>query len=454
MALPAAGLSALLVASLSVASIGQERRGSSEDHDGRETSADDLRQLRVDERREALFDPLPSGAAAPPLEAPALRSTGLLPAALAPAIFPPRYHRVGDFALSGITTVGATYDDNIEADDADREDSTILGASVSGRAQSLFTRHSLGFSATASGSYYVDENENSDLAWVVGTDGRIDLSRRSNITAAAQYTQGSEDPESLDRDDDADETAEFWSSSAEAAFNRQHERFSWSAGGGVSHSDFDGVESNERDLTSYAAFTQLRYERFDRLGLRTSLRYRLNRFPNESADRPSRDSDRVTVLVGADYEVGPRTSVGGSIGYTQILFDDPGRDDDGSVVGDVSLSYTPPSRDTRVSFGFNHSASTTTAGDASTRQTTRARVTVTRLLGRSTALSGRIGYTHAGFDQEEPSSDTISFQVGLGHAFNSTFGAGVGYRFSQRFSGDDDDEFYRNLFTVGVTANF
>ena len=92
--------------------------------------------------------------------------------------------RVGSFALQSATSTGLAYDDNINADDKDREGDFIWSINQYVRAQSLFRRHSLGFQASAGTGQYFQHRGESEINWLVGTDGRLDFTPNSSCTTA------------------------------------------------------------------------------------------------------------------------------------------------------------------------------------------------------------------------------------------------------------------------------
>ena len=106
--------------------------------------------------------------------------------------------QVGRFAVSSGVDVAATYDDNVAATNDNREDDITGNAGASVGAQSQFERHSLGFNAGASiGNPHDNLNQNTvdRLSIASGVNGRLDLTRRSSLSAEANFARGAQNPE-------------------------------------------------------------------------------------------------------------------------------------------------------------------------------------------------------------------------------------------------------------------
>ena len=137
--------------------------------------------------------------------------------------------QVGRFAVSSGVDVAATYDDNVAATNDDREDDITGNAGASVGAQSQFERHSLGFNAGASiGNPHDNLNQNTvdRLSIASGVNGRLDLTRRSSLSAEANIARGAQNPE--DEEAGAQEQPTITTGSGAVAYRQRSNRLGWS----------------------------------------------------------------------------------------------------------------------------------------------------------------------------------------------------------------------------------
>ena len=75
---------------------------------------------------------------------------------------------------------------------------------------------------------------------------------------------------------------------------------------------------------------------------------------------------------------------------------------------------------------------------------------MTRALRRDTALGASIGASRNEFEGISRKDDNVFATIGYGYALTDSITFSAGYRYNQRFS-DDDEDFYRNIFLIGLT---
>ena len=156
--------------------------------------------------------------------------------------------QVGRFAVSSGVDVAATYDDNVAATNDNREDDITGNAGASVGAQSQFERHSLGFNAGASiGNPHDNLNQNTvdRLSIASGVNGRLDLTRRSSLSAEANFARGAQNPE------DEEEQPTITTGSGAVAYTQRFNRLGWSATGATRREADNGDEASQQDRTSY-----------------------------------------------------------------------------------------------------------------------------------------------------------------------------------------------------------
>lgn len=352
--------------------------------------------------------------------------------------------RVGSFALQSVTSSSLAYDDNINADDEDKEGDFIWSIEQAVRAQSLFRRHSLGFQASAGTGQYVQNRSESDVNWLVGTDGRLDFTPESSLGGFLTYTRDTEDPAAEGASADSGDNV-FHLFNGGLAYDQQFRLFSWTLAGNASRVEYE--EDDDRDRWSYGASTNLGYDVNDRLSVFLTPTYSRSTY-DEATDGSGQDQDSYgyTFSVGASYEVGPRLSATGSVGYSWQFSDDNTQ----GVIFSGGLFYVLDGS-TSASLGVSRSIGDTDVDGASTEISTDASLSVTRALRRDMALGASIGAGRSEFEGISRKDDNIFATIGYGYALTDALTFSAGYRYSQRFSDDGDEDFSRNIFLIGLT---
>lgn len=387
-----------------------------------------------------------------------LNSSVLLPLNAFEGLRPPdKAFQVGDFAVSSRIAAGATYDDNTDATKSDRKDDILTFLQGSVRADSQFKRHSLGFQVSAA----VEEparnpgsNLDDRITVASGVNGRLDLTRRSSLAAEAQVTRGAQDPEAQEAG--AEEEPTIFTAAGAVAFTQQLDRLGWKIGGALEREEAvsGGDSAGEQDRTSYTIAPGLDYQLSRRLGLFTEAGYTRNRYDN-TGQGGSRDSREVDAEVGVELELGRTFALRLGIGYLAVFFDDSERGDEHSptftadLTGAINLD-----RLTVLGVGLNHSTDQTTADDAALVTRTRFSSSINRLLSPASAILARVEFERSDFLDESRTDYDIIAELAYSHTLYRNVALDLSYRFSQRFSDDEEDEFYRNVVSIGLSASF
>jgi hypothetical protein len=362
--------------------------------------------------------------------------------------------RVGSFALQSVTSTGLAYDDNINASNKDRESDFIWSVQQGVRAQSLFRRHSLGFQASAGTGQYVKNRGESEINWLVGTDGRLDFTPRSNLSAFLTYTRDTESPEEPGASADADDNV-FHLFNGGLAYSHQFRRISWTTAANAGRVEYENGDDGGRDSWSYGASTSVGYEVNDRLSVSLTPAYSRTTY-DETTDSTGADQDSYgySISAGAGYEVGPRLSATGSVGYSWQFGDDETQ----GVIFNGGLSYVIDGNTSATVTAFR-SISDTDVDGASAEVSTGAALSLTRALGRRMAVGASVGASRNEFEGIDSKNDQIFATLGYGYAFTDSLTFSAGYRYTQQFGDGNDssgsqqglDDYYRNVFFIGLT---
>lgn len=364
-------------------------------------------------------------------------------------LLPKRGVRSGRIVYLPSVTAGAIFTDNANNNRDVRENDVLLGAGATLRAQSLLRRHQFGVQANATAGYSVEGIEDEFFDWEAGADGRFDIDRQNALNARVNASLAQEADSSVEADDNDDATLNAIEGNLGYLFRGR--TLDFSLDGLVVREEFSGDNTNDRDNTTYTASTRITKEFGNRLSLFVAPAYAITEFDEEvSNDGEDRDSYEITGLVGAEYRPRPRLRVGGSIGYSQVYFDDPDVDENGNVVGslDANLAY-----DSRTDLGLTarRELDVTTVDGSTSETATAVSASITRLLTSKHALKTELTYLHTDFDGLNRADQDITAGVGYFYRFSDHLIFNLGYQYLERFSDDANEEFYENQAQLSVT---
>jgi len=371
------------------------------------------------------------------------------------ALEPPARIQVGDFALQSRATFSTVYDDNIEADDDERDEDVFFAFSPTIRAQSLYARHSLGFGASATAADALKNDPEDFFDWRVGADGRLDISRQSKVNAAVGYSFDTEDDEATDAEDDQDNLS-FHLFDASVSYDVQGDTIGYSIGSSVSRLDAEGNDFDDRDRTTLGVRAAASYALSDRLSVSLGPSYRYSAFDeNVADDGDGRDVEIISAQIGAGYKASRTISTSASVGYSYATFDDPDREDDDSGIGNIGLTWNP-GYGTTLQLRAAQSLDLTIVDDADSRTTTTGSALLSHRLklGSRSVISSSLSYRVSEFSDLDRTDQNIGASLGYGYRLTEHFFFSAGYRFSRRNSDDDDADFYRNLISLGLSVSY
>ncbi|MGI9436579.1 MAG: outer membrane beta-barrel protein [Geminicoccaceae bacterium] len=361
--------------------------------------------------------------------------------------------RYGKLVFSPRATVGALLTDNANANgnDDNRESDVILGLNTSLRADTLLRRHALGAQGSITSGTSLEGTEDDFLDWQAGVDGRYDLTRQSSLDAAVSGSLFREADRSAAAEGGDDATVNNISAGAGYAFDGR--LWDFSLAGVADFEEFTGDDTEERDNVGYTLTTRLAYRLSERTSIFVSPRYTLNEFEGIGDEGQDRDSTELTGVVGMDVQPRPRLSLGGSVGYSQILFDDPNVEENGSVVGALDARYGYDAR-TTFRLSANREIDVTTVDEAAVETLTEVNTQATRLLTPKHAVTAQAIYANNNFDDGDRVDHDITGVIGYFFRFDQNLIFNLGYQYFTRFSNENNVEFDENQVFIGLTVAY
>lgn len=356
--------------------------------------------------------------------------------------------RYGRLIVLPALTLGAAYTDNAGASEDDRVEELSVNAASTVRAQSQLKRHAFGVDASATTSHSFRDSNDDYLDWLVGADGRLDLTRRSSVFGQISYNLDTEDDSSAEAEGNANDVHSIDGSTG---YQFRGNKFNYRLDLSAFREEFSGEGSADRDNTTYGIDQFLEHRTTERLTLFVAPQYAYTTFDEETDDDgEGRDTHSATGLVGGDLAFRVPINVSAAIGYTR-LFEESGQDTD-SVVANAALAWqaTPL---TSLNLFASHALELTTleGADASTLSTLG--IGVNRQIGTSTTLASEITTTYTDFRGLARNDYDLSATLGLARRLTDHLFLSLAYRFEQRFSTDDDvEEFNTNSVVLGLSA--
>lgn len=403
----------------------------------------------LSEEEDGLLDPLET-----PEPTPLNRSGYVSGGSVPPSLQRSDGFRLGDFALTSRASFSALYDDNVEADDAERDEDVFLIFAPAVRAQSTYARHSIGFGAAGSMGTALKDSADDFFDWRIGADGRIDLSRKSRIDAAVGYSLDEEDDEDVDSED-GDGDVPVHSIDARLGYSVQGDRMGFGVGSTVSRLDVGDSDFDDRDRTTFGLNGRVRYRWSENLTLSSGPNYRRSVFDDEADDGDLRDAHEVGFRVGAGYRASRTIVTRASLGYALIDFDDPDRKNEDRATGSAGLTFAPGGG-TTLDLQASRTLGFSIEDGEDSRTTTRGAVKLAHRLelGSRSALSSSFTATISRFSDLDRTDRNLVAGLTYAYRLSEHAFATASYRFSQRFSDDEGADFYRNLISAGVTLSY
>ncbi len=138
-----------------------------------------------------------------------------------------------------------------------------------------------------------------------------------------------------------------------------------------------------------------------------------------------------------------------------MSFDDPDREDEDSATGSAGLTWSP-GNGTTLDLSASRSLDLSIEDDEDSRISTSAAATLAHRLrlGSRSVLSSSLGLSVTRLSDLDRTDKNLTTGLTFGYRLAEHAALTSSYRFSQRFSDDEDAEYYRNLVSIGVTLSY
>lgn len=371
---------------------------------------------------------------------------------------------LGAFTAYPKVAVGAEYNDNVYGASTREVNDVVWRVQPEVVVASTWSRHSLQAFARGSINRYTDfESENTE-DFTVGLNGRLDVTRKSSISAGAQYASLTEARTSSSSPVLAANPIEFDQTTAFITAGQEFNRLKLSTRLDYTKFDYqDGrtttgvnVEQDDRDRTNTSLMARADYAVSPDTALFLQISgnkrdYRLAK----PAVALVRDSDGVEALAGANFEISAvmRGEVG--VGYIKQSYDDPAFKSIDGLAARALVEWFPTEL-TTVTLNGSRSVEDSGIPGSSGYLSSNVAGQIDHELMRNVLLTGQLSYGKDEYEGVDRNDKRLNAGISATYLMNRHVGLTVGYNyFDQKSDGlGAGGDFKVNKVGATVTLQF
>lgn len=378
--------------------------------------------------------------------------------------------RSGGFLFRPTIAAEGKFDSNIYADNANEVDDFIAIIKPSFRMDSNWNNNSLSFYADAAIGKYSDSGDEDYEDFKVGSYGRLDISRGSNIFYDLSFSKEHEDRGSADNQSQLAPT-EYDVLKAVVGFERDEGIVSLAIDGSYEKRDFDDVgtagqagflDNDSRDRDTLKGSVRVGYElnpEYEAFVKFTAVKveYDLSR----TAGNTLRDSDGWDVVGGLAMNITGKTEGEFYVGYVKRDWDNIGFNDVSDFKFGASILWSGDITSARI--GVNRDVTETSvavgglpaAGIVTTNYSLRLEHELRRnlLLNADTSFT-KMNYTEAAGATGTRTDDVFSIGAGMRYLWNRNLSLNADYKYGERAAGVPFFDYDRHSFIVSLSAQW
>jgi len=359
--------------------------------------------------------------------------------------------RAGAFLVYPELGISGGYSDNVGFDEDNEQSDFVTLIEPSVEFESQWSRHALALELGSEIAIHADESDEDYEDFFALGNGRVDVSRQTNVETNAQLRLTHED-----RDDPeeagGDELTDVYQFGGGAALNHQINRLGFTVGADVLRNVYDDDDEEDRNANIYDVLARASYEVSPRLDVFVEGRYNVeDRDDNVDDDGVERDTDGYEARLGTELDITSVLFGEAFAGYRIQRFEEDDFDDETGLSFGVDLNWNPTLL-TSVGFSGQRDFRPTDEGGAASNFRTEFGITIDHELLRNVVLNGEARYQNDDFRGDDREDDTILLGGGFTYWVNRNLSLNGGYEFSERDSNQADQDFTVNEFLIGFTA--
>ena len=377
----------------------------------------------------------------------------------------PQGLRAGGFLIFPSLTVQESYDSNIFATPDDEEGDFITSIQPNVAAESQWSNHQLNFRAGADQGIYADSSDENYLDWNVGADGRLDVTRDTNLFAGASWNNEHEERGSPD-DVNGEEPTEYDVANLTLGGEHRFNRLSFRLINTYDRLDYDDVgaagggtiNNDDRDRDIYESTLRGSYEIQQNFTAFIEGGYNIRDYDAAQTDAGvNRDSDGFDVALGSEFDLTGITFGEVSIGYRSQSYEDAALDDVSGFSANASLTSNVTQL-TSVTVAVQSSIDETTVGtgnnSAAGAFSRGINLRVDHELLRNLLLNADASYVNRDYEGVDRMDNSFAAGLGADYFANRYLNFGVGYNFEARRSDVSGAEYDKHVIFVSGTLQY
>ncbi|MEQ8357022.1 MAG: outer membrane beta-barrel protein [Kiloniellaceae bacterium] len=366
--------------------------------------------------------------------------------------YDPKGIDLGGFRLFPRAAITESYDDNIFAEDSGTKADLITSTTAALLAESEWSRHALSVEARLRHQKFLDNDDQDRTEYLVRPSLRLDLAERSEATLSTEYsrrTVGRDDPE----DGGDEDPTEFDRFETRGEVIGRANRTFFGLNGQLRRDDYIAGRDSDRDRSEYRFGLPLGYEvsAMTDVVLEPFLRWRdFDELDSTGADRDARATG---ATVGVDTELTSLVHFNFDVGFIANDFQDDRFDDNVDLIFGGEVVWYATGMTTVKAKAARRDISTSQPG-ASSKTQSNFGVEVQHELRRNILLGGEINYINDDFREIDRSDDRGVFSLSAEYLLNNYVSVAADYRYEQRWSDAGNEDFSRNIVTLGLRTRF
>ncbi len=347
---------------------------------------------------------------------------------------------MGAFTAFPKVTATVEHNDNIYAQARNEVDDVIWRVQPEVTLESDWSRHSLSAFAKASFNRNKDfKNENSD-EYSFGADGRLDVLRTTRLFGGANYTDATEPRTSPNAVGAATEPTEY--NVVNAYIGGEHEFNRLMVSSRLDYGKFDYqdvralagpvLDQDYRDHDVTALMGRADYSISPDTSLFVEIAGNQRKYDRvRPAVALTRDSDGVTVLAGAKFDLTAVAKGEVSAGYMTQSFDDVTQDDIKGLAVRTSVQWFP-TRLTTVTFIAARGIQDSAVPNAAALVAESVDLRIDHDLLRNVRLTGEAGYGRDTYKDINRRDRRVTAGAGVTYLLNRNIGLSLAYKYLDR----------------------
>jgi hypothetical protein len=362
--------------------------------------------------------------------------------------------RAGSFLIFPSLGVSENYDDNVFATPHNTKDDFITLVQPRVEAQSNWTRHNLNVTAGGNIGFYANQPDNDYQDAFIQSNGRLDITRQNFVDGALNFGrahQGRDDPEN---DPNQKHIPEIYQYGAALSYTHVFNRVNIQVGGDFARDDYAQGANSDRDQNSYTGTLRTGYFISPEFNTFLYGTYNvINRDQKVDSGGVERDSKAWGTGVGASLQLTNLINTQVQVGYTKETYAEGSFSDNNGFAYALDLTWTPTQLTTvRATGSGGYVPTSSTGSGAQSNLQSVVGASVDHELLRNVHLGAHVTYTRDDFSGPSRTDNGVLVGGGVTYFLNRNFSVNAGYNYQQRWSDIPNDEFSRNLVTIGVTA--